>query len=552
MNIQTDTINGNKPLGFGDHACPVLNPQVVDQAKRIYQIALYVLIGAAVVSAIALSILCPLIPVVTIPCVAGAATFVAFNGAYVLYALYKYKAAKDASIGITNSIKVAQEPVQLGISTKCDVIATKDGPDTFVWKKKLIASAQHNIVISGSYCGGNSFDEALALIEKQLEEKPELKVLILNADKFTNEENKKGIHCVASKYPQRFQVISTPDIWIVNPGLKRSTNHAKVFSVDYGEYFIIGGSSLEDKHAYTRGLGTKPIKTMSPNTGWLGNFIASSFRDKDFVFHNIEKNGIGKRVYLEALKLAWRWESLERDASGKPKGLTVTAELLDEQVEGQKEANSLADIQEFHKNNKMVSDCDTTVLCSGPEHTKNVFEEELIKRINEAKNIIAIDHLYFHPSENVFKAFVNAANRGVKIQIVTNGYQSGSSPAGHKLFGPRSRYNIAKLLQGIKSENRANVDTREFVVNGTSLHTKVIVVDDYVIAGSSNIGYKSLVTMSDHEINFVVKNQALADHALQDIQINANYAKEISAPEEIAVSTALIAAFHRALAPLLG
>lgn len=549
-----------KPLGFGEHVNPITDSKQVERADRVYKIALYVLIGLAAAAVIALSIVCPLIPAVIIPCIVAASVTLGLSAGFAVASYLRFKFRKDAYVGIVNHLKVAQNPIQQGQYSKCDVASCKDGVEAFTWKKKLIESAQHNIVLSGSYCGGNSFDEVLDLIDKQMKAKAELKVLILNADKFSNPSNKMKVAKLKQSYPDRFQMVTTPDIWILNPSLKRTTNHAKILSIDYGSYFLIGGSSLEDKYAFTRGLGGPDTQPMSTNGGILDSIVANGFRDQDFVFRNQDSNGVGKRVYLEALKLVWRWNAMNQAGSGwAHEGIeslqnssSVVGKLLQEQVEGKDTKNPTSTIITDFK--PVADKADVKVFCMGPEHVDNPFEAELVDQFDKATKRIVINHLYFHPTQKVFDALVRAANRGINVYIVTNGFESSASPLSHKLFGLRNQYNCAQLVRAVDKKAKQNIDIREFKVKSVTLHNKVVVVDDYLITGSSNIGYKSLVTMSDHEICCVVKNSQLADLSVLRAYIDgrSKYSQRSVNPEAISPCQAIVAGLHRTLAPLIG
>lgn len=554
--------NNTTPLGFGQHSQPVADPKLVAQAERIYRAAVYVLIGLAVASAIAVSIVIPLVPAMLFICAIAAGAAIAGGAGFVLGAYLRNRSIKEAYVGMVNGLKFKNEPVALGKSSKCSSVLCQDGIESFQWKKKMIEAAQHNIILSGSYCGGNSFDETLDLISQKLQANKDLKVLIINSDRFTNAKNFEKIEKVRSTYPDRFQVVSSPEIWISNPTLKRSTNHAKILAIDYGDYFMLGGSSLEDKYSYTRGLGESNSQPVHQVQGWLSKFIARGYRDQDFLFQNNEANGAGKRVYLEALKLAWRWESIVKDHAGMfPQGVdemmssnTLAAQMLKEQVDGSEPTRVPTNFEAFHADKSASQPEETHIFCAGPEHEHSVFEAELLKRFNDAKERIVINHLYFHPTQKLIDALVAAANRGVKVNIVTNGYDLCKSPCGHKLFGMRNRYDVAHLTQAVKPECRKNIEYNEFNVPNVTLHSKVVVADDYVISGSSNIGYKGLVSMSDHEIGFVTKNKVLADQVdsrsgVDSSPANANH---IDNPAVITSTEAFMSLLHRTLSPLIG
>lgn len=57
--------------------------------------------------------------------------------------------------------------------------------------------------------------------------------------------------------------------------------------------------------------------------------------------------------------------------------------------------------------------------------------------------------------------------------------------------------------------------------------------DHTVLAGSSNFGYKSLVTSSDHEVNFVAKSEDFAQKTLAICEEDKRLSKEVTDLTEI-------------------
>ncbi|MCB1116855.1 MAG: hypothetical protein KDK71_10345, partial [Chlamydiia bacterium] len=148
-------------------------------------------------------------------------------------------------------------------SDKTAMIPTQHCADTHEWRKSLIASAEHNIVISGNYCGGLAFDEILDLIEKRMKEKPDLKVIIIGFPGFIKDEmvkepqangtstkkqvqNKTKLEALKKAFPDRFSLVESPNTWMVSPSVKKVTNHTKYFGIDWGKYYILGGSAIKD------------------------------------------------------------------------------------------------------------------------------------------------------------------------------------------------------------------------------------------------------------------------------------------------------------------
>jgi phosphatidylserine/phosphatidylglycerophosphate/cardiolipin synthase-like enzyme len=210
------------------------------------------------------------------------------------------------------------------------------------------------------------------------------------------------------------------------------------------------------------------------------------------------------------------------------KGSVTETILLDQSMDRPQPIVNTS-IDSFHQNPNINQDVETKILFTGPENTNNAFARELITQFNQAENRIVIDHMYFHPSQEIFDALVNAANRGVAITLLTNGYDE-NSPMSHKAFGPRNRFNYIALNKAPQKTHQKNIKIYDFKVPKTTLHKKVIVVDDTVIAGSSNFGYKSLGSNSDHEINFIAKNASFAEQTLATIQVDCDeqHARSIS------------------------
>lgn len=350
-------------------------------------------------------------------------------------------------------------------------------------------------------------------------------------------------------YSDRFQLIETPDIWTIGEKVKLSTNHSKILSSDYGKYFILGGSGIENKYAYDDGLNDKETSFASHGIGLLHKILPRSFRDQDFVFHDKKGyEGVGGRVHLDAIQLAYAWMHYNKS---QEEGSVTEKILLDQAIN---RSSPIVDtkIEQFHQNSNMNKDIEAKILFTGPESTRNTFEQELIMQFDQATSRIVIDHMYFHPSQAVFDALVNAANRGIPITLITNGYDK-NSPMGHKAFGPRNRFNYIAFKNAVHKEYQENIEIYEFKVCKTTLHKKVIIVDDITIAGSSNFGYKSLGPNSDHEINFIAKSASFAEQTLEVIKVDyqENYSKP-SKTTRLTISEVARTVIHSLSAFLVG
>lgn len=543
-------IQSIKTQGFGEYALPS-EPKAIERTQALHLIA-HRAMWVHTITYASLGVLA-LTSVVTLPSVSvlmimAIEYIAALAFAHLTY--WNYRSVAAAFYGVSKAVvQDSNSPRKM-----CKGFACSNTIESFSWKKKLIENAQHSIVLSGNYCGGESFDEILDIMKQRLQDVAILKVVILSSPTFITPTNQEKISQLQGQYPDRFQFVSSPDIIYVNPGIKKTTNHTKALVIDGGRYFLLGGSGVEDKYAFSDGLTLKK-KTIQNEQGVLEWFLPKGFRDMDFVFNSRDAHS-GRDVYLEILKLAYRWEGLDylvtRDVfSQNPEEFlridTVARSLLRSDCP---EANTF--IKSFEETQSHVMPIE--IFCTGPEMTKNSFEEAIIQRLEEAKNSIFIDHMYFHPSDRVFDALANAINRGVKFQIVTNGNHHGS-PGSHQLFGDRNRYNYVELLQRVKPEFSKNVHIYEFNVKDTTLHKKVMVIDNHVISGSGNLGYKSLETMSDHEMNFVTESLDFAQQVIKILEVDCKiefHAEKIMCDAQISFGQRLYAARHRILAPFIG
>lgn len=528
------------------------------------------------------------------------------------------------------------------LSQKVTAIPTEHSADTVFWRKELIKSAKHNIVLSGNYCGGKSFDEFLELIETQMEEQQELKVVIISSPNFIKNEidkknkeqfsvqNKRKIEILSERYPQRFSIVESPDTWY---GFKKSTNHTKCLVVDYGKYFILGGSGVKDNFAktgqddltveafslqreYQKSMASMPQamrpiplanpfevdlqyeekiqevvpKRMMPfkpaasslieeedqvDNGLLGMFIPGNFRDMDFVFGIENQNPLaGELVYQEMLLLAHRWEkhslaetrasqfdaealdrntipALDRNAEQLPVTSedSVTDALLKTHSPELAEIDTQVPFLDF--NEKSAHDVAMKVFFSGPEHSHSAFSNELIHSFENAQKEIIIDHMYFQPTQEVMDALIEAGKRGVKIKIVTAGIYK-DCPNSQLFFGPRNKYNYAYLISSLPPQFKENVEVYEYQQKKKGNHKKVVVVDNTVIAGSSNMGYKSLALTGDHEINFLAESPEFAEQTRAVIYEDIKRSLQVERPEEITVRDRIMAIIHSTGARIWG
>jgi cardiolipin synthase len=302
-------------------------------------------------------------------------------------------------------------------------------------------------------------------------------------------------------------------------------------------------------------------------------FMPNNFRDMDFVFSSkLGQNPVGSQTYKQMLLLAYRWEQYTKIVKNQPissdynisqlKAFNNKATLLINDDEDNaliklmktpipKLKDVATTIDDIEANTSKATNVAFEVFASGPEQNNGPFAKKILQQINKSKKSIRINHMYFHPTTEITKALINAAERGVTIEIITCGRHK-TNPKSHLIFGPRNKYNYSYLKNSVKQEYQNNIQVYEFRQTKKTLHKKVIVIDDeFIFAGSSNFGYKSLVSTSDHELNFYARSKAMAKKTLEIFNTDKEYSAPIT-DFSIPFKELYKTIFHRIFAPLIG
>ena len=573
MVIQPHTLPAEEEIStFGFHSSgslPSPEKELMDErALRCNRLAFYAIFSiAAVTAVITAAFLCP----ITVPIAIAGGSAGAGLVSEVAFKVIRYRKICKTAGMIFNHESLLKFRAPEG---RCDMLPTRDCAETLEWRKRLIASAEHNIVISGNYCGDKEFIQLLDAIEQRLEEVPGLEVVIISSPKFLKKNHHKKMNKLRNTYGGQFSLVQSPDIWHISPGVKKATNHTKVTVVDYGRRFILGGSGIKTSFS-----GTGLFDAAQPTTsrvdgygihGMLERILPGHFRDEDFIGESpIGRDTLGTQLYTQSLLLAHRWQSYNSQIKGLEKtglvaeelallgaenpsrpqaGDTLTTKLLKTPVPPDLDMPSLP---EFARDPRRTENIRMKILSQGPQDSKSTFARELLKQFANAHTEIVISHMYFHPSQEIFDALVAAANRGVRITILTNGVYPGS-PKSHDFFAPRNRYNYIALRNAVLPEFQDNISVYEFTQPKRGFHKKIVVVDrETVIAGSSNFGYKSLVTTSDDEINFTAKSRGFAKEVLETFETDVRHSTEVD-DFTLTADVTRSAFIHRFLAPLIG
>jgi hypothetical protein len=571
-------------------------------------------------------------------------------------------------------------------SKNIQMLPTAHCAETHDWRKALVQAAEHNIVISGNYCGQTAFDEILELIREKLEQNENLKVVIISSPNFVkdipekNIENQTLIAELKQRFPAQFSVVYSPDVWMmeVGAGCKRTTNHTKYFGIDWGRYYVMGGSAIKDnfnmsgtdsitkilsdeenvqlahfeemlsnlqeewerpnanlavirekiQECLVVGESVKHTLSHSPNFSreyapvleklssipqlirqeferetplavdpdapvqlkfnpqidllidsydddLFGMIVPGNFRDMDFVFSDPNDGySSGRQLFLEMVRLAYYWESLNAShennhaiSSFTPTEVAHLPIFTQKEAQDPESTDSVAHRimrEPMPKSSKVhtrkVGGFEKSqigslqMLYQGPEQLSGTseFSSKVLELIKNAKEKIVIDHMYFCPTDAIMEALREAIeNRGVQVEIITCA-RTEDCPNNQKVFGPYNKWNWVKLANQLSPEHRQNLKVFLFTEKQKGLHKKVIVFDEEtVLAGSSNLGYKSLVTSSDHEINFIAKSKGFADKTLKICEQDKKLSQEITNTTEISLVESLQAVIYSGVTPFV-
>jgi len=144
---------------------------------------------------------------------------------------------------------------------------------------------------------------------------------------------------------------------------------------------------------------------------------------------------------------------------------------------------------------RIIRHDDLEIIRDVPGNMIQPVREKYKKLIRSAEEDILIETPYFLPGSSLRKAILNAADRGVKITIITPMH---------------SDMSLFDILRDRYFGLYHNKQIRIMLYLSGNLHAKVMLVDKKVFfTGSSNFDYRSLRFM--HEINISGDNQELAE-----------------------------------------
>lgn len=145
-------------------------------------------------------------------------------------------------------------------------------------------------------------------------------------------------------------------------------------------------------------------------------------------------------------------------------------------------------------------------------------ENKYLEMINNAKSSIHITMAYFSPLPKFMDAIINAHKRGVKISILI--------PENANYQSDTNRKTVKKLMK------ESNNDI-ELYFSPKMLHTKLVIADDVISFGSTNITKKAFNQLSELNLTVIKDDSVFVERLLSSIKENISLSKKITSYSEI-------------------
>ncbi|MBJ80956.1 MAG: hypothetical protein CMH60_06530 [Myxococcales bacterium] len=327
-----------------------------------------------------------------------------------------------------------------------------DGPQAFSARNKLIDEAQHSIYLQTFIFtdDGTGWDLAKRLVAKA-REGVEVKVIydglgsLRTDDRLFKYMKKNGVQ--VREYGKPLEFWDWNDRW-----------HEKIMVTD-STRAIVGGMNIADE--YATGSSIQPLLALARRG-------PEAWRDTDMLVE-------GPSAQLALQGFASNWRDLRgKFSADETRRLFVEAPRYEDNA-------SVRFVQHRPEDD-------------GDDNTSRL----LIHAINTATESVILENAYFVPPKRLREALMNAARRGVKVKILTNGKESSDV----RMVTSAGRFHYDDLLE-------AGVEIYEY--KGSTLHSKTALFDDkYSIIGSMNLNGRSKHCDSESLFATNDKNNAIA------------------------------------------
>jgi phosphatidylserine/phosphatidylglycerophosphate/cardiolipin synthase-like enzyme len=372
------------------------------------------------------------------------------------------------------------------------VFMTQNSRETAHWKLDLIDHAEQSIELSGNFCGGPIFCEALDRIERRLRDVPALKVHIISNDDLLESPEVEKMKQLAAEFPERFNYIVINDRFEWSNTLKYREMHIKAFVVDE-KYFVIGGSGMHQE-----------LCTDIPETEESRNCLLAFFPKASRDMDAIAVGPTAKTLRLVFFKMYALWEAM------------CTGKEVENHFFPIDEEGPIA-VFEGIDNHPSLVNASMKLTLTNPDDPINKGTLEYISLINQAKRNVTLAQLFLNPAPELMQALERAAER-VHLKVITSG-NNPDDPFLNIFFALPNCSNYYPLsvkpearhlsLEELREEDLTATEIWEYYVANSWFHKKILRVDeDITVCGSWNCSLKS--DGSDPEVLLTIKSREIA------------------------------------------
>lgn len=158
-------------------------------------------------------------------------------------------------------------------------------------------------------------------------------------------------------------------------------------------------------------------------------------------------------------------------------------------------------IKEFFKH----INTNPTFRLNNTRHRRRILYKRLLRRIDNAKQRIWITNAYFVPDNALLNRLRDAAQRGVDVRI---------------LLTHKSDFFVMPWASSAFYYNLLKSGARIFEYLPTILHAKSLIIDDWMIVGSTNLNHRSLRHDLEIDVNVRLEQnkQKIEHNFLSDVQ----------------------------------
>lgn len=154
----------------------------------------------------------------------------------------------------------------------------------------------------------------------------------------------------------------------------------------------------------------------------------------------------------------------------------------------------------FHRN-----DPEPIIRLNYSRHRRRKLYNNLLKKISHSKKRIWMTNAYFVPDNFLLKRLKDAAKSGIDVRIIL--------PKKSDVF-------FQPMASSTFYESLLKTGVRIFEYIPSMLHTKTLILDNWIIVGSSNLNHRSLLHDLEADVNIVIpqSKQAIEHQFLEDLK----------------------------------